>query len=209
MEGIGIYIISSGRPNNVQKMQTQHLPDLDVTWVVSKSQIDAYKSEGANKVLTYGKCAPGKDLSRSRNFALQHTFDQNLVCVQLSDDLNKMSWWVRDAPDSLERRPLSIATAIQFILKQMKLANFFLGGGIVVGLIIQFLTPDGRVRSVSDVIEGAALNDGRVEKKAGIASALCSWITLSTGGSTGREGPVVHIAAMISSWFSGITTAEG
>lgn len=130
MEGIGIYIISSGRPNNVQKMQTQHLPDLDVTWVVSKSQIDAYKSEGANKVLTYGKCAPGKDLSRSRNFALQHTFDQNLVCVQLSDDLNKMSWWVRDAPDSLERRPLSIATAIQFILKQMKLANFFLGGGM-------------------------------------------------------------------------------
>ncbi|EAU44909.1 chloride channel protein [Salipiger bermudensis] len=84
-----------------------------------------------------------------------------------------------------------------------------LGGGIVVGLIIQFLTPDGRVRSVSDVIEGAALNDGRVEKKAGIASALCSWITLSTGGSTGREGPVVHIAAMISSWVSNLLRVDG
>lgn len=130
MEGIGIYIISSGRPNNVQEMQTQHLSDLDVTWVVPKSQVDAYKSEGASKVLTYGTCAPGKDLCRSRNFALQDAFDQDLVCVQLSDDLNKMSWWVRDAPDPLERRPLSIATAIQFILKQMKLANFFLGGGM-------------------------------------------------------------------------------
>nr|WP_252737647.1 chloride channel protein [Citreicella sp. C3M06] len=82
-------------------------------------------------------------------------------------------------------------------------------GGIVVGIIVQYFTPDGRVRSVSDVIEGAALNDGRVEKKAGIASALCSWITLSTGGSTGREGPVVHIAAMIASWTSNRLRVDG
>ena len=83
-----------------------------------------------------------------------------------------------------------------------------LGGGTV-GLILHYFTPDGRVRSVSDVIEGAALNDGRVEKKAGIASMLCSWITLSTGGSTGREGPVVHIAAMMSSWVSNLIRADG
>lgn len=82
-------------------------------------------------------------------------------------------------------------------------------GGMVVGLIVQFFTPDGRVRSVADVIEGAALTDGRVEKKAGIASALCSWITLSTGGSTGREGPVVHIAAMIASWTSNRLRVDG
>ncbi|WP_300582454.1 chloride channel protein [Marivita sp.] len=82
-------------------------------------------------------------------------------------------------------------------------------GGLVVGVIVHYFTPDGRVRSVADVIEGAALNDGRVEKKAGIASAICSWITLSTGGSTGREGPVVHIAAMISSWVSNTIRADG
>ncbi|WGW05874.1 chloride channel protein [Tropicibacter oceani] len=82
-------------------------------------------------------------------------------------------------------------------------------GGIAVGLIVHFFTPDGRVRSVADVIEGAALNDGRVEKKAGIASALCSWITLSTGGSTGREGPVVHIASMISSWVANLLRVDG
>src|SRR6056297_2988854 len=82
-------------------------------------------------------------------------------------------------------------------------------GGMVVGLLVHFFTPEGRVRSVADVIEGAALNDGRVEKKAGFASAICSWITLSTGGSTGREGPVVHIAAMISSWVSNTIRADG
>ncbi|MBV7397036.1 chloride channel protein [Mameliella sediminis] len=82
-------------------------------------------------------------------------------------------------------------------------------GGIVVGIVLHLATPDGRVRSVADVIEGAALNDGRVEKKAGIASALCSWITLSTGGSTGREGPVVHIAAMCSSWVANTLKVDG
>lgn len=82
-------------------------------------------------------------------------------------------------------------------------------GGIVVGIILHWFTPDGRVRSVADVIEGAAINDGRVEKKAGIASAMCSWITLSTGGSTGREGPVVHIAAMASSWVANTLRVDG
>ncbi|MGP6086601.1 chloride channel protein [Antarctobacter jejuensis] len=82
-------------------------------------------------------------------------------------------------------------------------------GGIVVGIILHISTPDGRVRAVADVIEGAALNDGRVESKAGIASVLCSWITLSTGGSTGREGPVVHIAALISSWVANALKVDG
>ena len=82
-------------------------------------------------------------------------------------------------------------------------------GGIAVGVILHIATPDGRVRSVADVIEGAALNDGRVEKKAGLASVLCSWITLSTGGSTGREGPVVHIAALASSWVANLLRVDG
>ncbi len=75
-------------------------------------------------------------------------------------------------------------------------------GGLVVGLILHHFTPDGRVRSVADVIEGAALRGGRVETRAGRASALASLITLSTGGSTGREGPVVHLAGLISTWVS-------
>jgi chloride channel protein, CIC family len=75
-------------------------------------------------------------------------------------------------------------------------------GGLTVGVILNWFTPDGRVRSVADVIEAAALHKGQVEHRAGLASALASLITLSTGGSTGREGPVVHLAAVISSWIS-------
>jgi len=84
-----------------------------------------------------------------------------------------------------------------------------IGGGLVVGLILHFFTPDGRVRSVADVIEGAALDNGRVEQRAGLASAVASLITLGSGGSSGREGPVVHLAAVISSRVSDWIKADG
>ena len=82
-------------------------------------------------------------------------------------------------------------------------------GGLIVGLILHHFTDDARVRSVSDVIEGAALNEGRVEQREGVASALASMITLGTGGSSGREGPVVHMAGVISSWVSDRINADG
>ena len=82
-------------------------------------------------------------------------------------------------------------------------------GGLVVGLILHWFTPDGRARSVADVIEGAALQSGRVEKRAGLASMAASLVTLGMGGSSGREGPVVHMAGVISSWISNRINADG
>ncbi len=82
-------------------------------------------------------------------------------------------------------------------------------GGLIVGLLFHRFTPDARVRSVADVIEGAALHEGRVEVRQGAVSAIASMITLSTGGSTGREGPVVHMAAVISTLISRTIRADG
>ena len=82
-------------------------------------------------------------------------------------------------------------------------------GGLVVGIILDRFTDDGRVRSVADVIEGAALNEGRVEVRRGVVSALASFVTLSSGGSSGREGPVVHLAAVVSTMVCRIIRADG
>ena len=81
--------------------------------------------------------------------------------------------------------------------------------GLVVGLILHRFTPDGRARSVADVIEGAALRKGRVEGRAGLASVAASVITLGAGGSSGREGPVVHMAGVIATWVSDRIRADG
>ena len=75
-------------------------------------------------------------------------------------------------------------------------------GGLAVGLLLHRFTDDGRVRSVAEVIEAAALSDGRVQRRRGLVSALASMITLSTGGSSGREGPVVHLAGVLSSYVA-------
>ena len=73
-------------------------------------------------------------------------------------------------------------------------------GGLVVGLILWKFSPNARAASVADVIQAAAFRDARVDRRTGLASAAASLITLSTGGSTGREGPVVHLAAVIAGW---------
>ncbi|MEM9756654.1 MAG: chloride channel protein, partial [Pseudomonadota bacterium] len=82
-------------------------------------------------------------------------------------------------------------------------------GGLIVGLLLHRFTPDGRAQGVAEVIEGAALNEGRIEGRAGWASALAAMITLGTGGSSGREGPVVHLAALVSSKVSDWMKADG
>ncbi len=82
-------------------------------------------------------------------------------------------------------------------------------GGLTVGVILHRFTPDGRARTVADVIEGAAMKDGRIETRAGLASALAALITLSSGGSSGREGPVVHLAGILSTWVCKRIDADG
>ncbi|MEM7212879.1 MAG: chloride channel protein [Pseudomonadota bacterium] len=75
-------------------------------------------------------------------------------------------------------------------------------GGLIVGQILVHLSPTKRARGIDDVIQSAAMNNGRISKSQGGASALTALVTLSTGGSTGREGPAVHIGAVIASWVS-------
>lgn len=82
-------------------------------------------------------------------------------------------------------------------------------GGLVVGLLLDRFSEDARVQGPADVIEGAAIHEGRVSIREGLVSAASSLITLSSGGSTGREGPVVHIAAVISTWVSNKIQANG
>ncbi|WP_245243095.1 chloride channel protein [Pararhodobacter sp. SW119] len=104
-----------------------------------------------------------------------------------------------------DRAILDVARALPWYL----LVAIPATGGLVVGLILHRFTPDGRARAVADVIEGAALTRGRIEMRAGLASAAASLITLGSGGSAGREGPVVHLAGLISTAIARRIDASG
>jgi len=74
-------------------------------------------------------------------------------------------------------------------------------GGLAVGLFLQYLMPGRRVHVVADVLEARALRGCRIPLRIGLGSALVSAVSLGSGASAGREGPVVHLGATIASWL--------
>ena len=76
------------------------------------------------------------------------------------------------------------------------------GGGLVVGLMVRFLMPGGRPEGVADVVAASALRGGRMPLMNGLWAATISAVSLGTGASTGREGPVVHLGATMSSFVA-------
>lgn len=75
--------------------------------------------------------------------------------------------------------------------------------GLAVGWVLDRHMPGKRAHSVADVIEARNLSDSRIDPKVGILSALLSAFSLGCGASAGREGPVVHLGATLTSWIEG------
>lgn len=70
-------------------------------------------------------------------------------------------------------------------------------GGLLIGLFLHFVMPSRRAFGVADVIEARAIKDCQIPVKSGLASAIVSAASLGVGASAGREGPVVHLGAML------------
>lgn len=74
-------------------------------------------------------------------------------------------------------------------------------GGLIVGQLLRFI-PGNQTKGVANVIEAAALDNGQTNTKEGLLSALTTVISLGSGASMGREGPVVHLGATLASFLT-------
>jgi len=74
-------------------------------------------------------------------------------------------------------------------------------GGLIVGQLLRFI-PGHQTKGVANVIEAAALDNGQIGLKEGIASATATVISLGSGASMGREGPVVHLGATLAAFVT-------
>ncbi|MDX2288033.1 MAG: chloride channel protein [Hyphomicrobiaceae bacterium] len=70
-------------------------------------------------------------------------------------------------------------------------------GGLIVGLVLARMVPGHRAHGVADVIEARALHNSRIDPRTGFVSAVLSILSIGSGASVGREGPVVHLGATI------------
>ncbi|MBU0490381.1 MAG: chloride channel protein [Chloroflexi bacterium] len=68
-------------------------------------------------------------------------------------------------------------------------------GGAIVGPLIYFFAREAKGHGVPEVMEAVALRGGRIRPVVVVVKALASSICIGTGGSVGREGPIVQIGA--------------
>src|SRR5262249_26821444 len=72
-------------------------------------------------------------------------------------------------------------------------------GGLIAGAILQFGTRlHGRV-STSDYMEAVVLGDGKISTRRTVTESLSALFTIASGGSIGREGPLVQLSSVIAS----------
>ncbi len=78
-------------------------------------------------------------------------------------------------------------------------------GGLLVGPLIYYFAREAKGHGVPEVMEAVALKGGRIRPRVAAVKSLASSICIGSGGSVGREGPIVQIGASagsaIGQWF--------
>ena len=72
-------------------------------------------------------------------------------------------------------------------------------GGLIVGLITYRFAREARGHGVPEVMEAVALKGGRIRPRVVVAKMLASSVSIASGGSVGREGPIVQIGSALGS----------
>ena len=75
-------------------------------------------------------------------------------------------------------------------------------GGFVGGLVIRRFMKAGETHGISEMIEVVSLGRRTVRMRPAVARVLSSIAVISTGGSEGREGPIIQIGAAMASSLS-------
>jgi len=72
-------------------------------------------------------------------------------------------------------------------------------GGLIVGPTVYFFAREAKGHGVPEVMYAVALKQGIIRKRIVFIKALVSAICIGTGGSVGREGPIVQIGSAVGS----------
>jgi CIC family chloride channel protein len=72
-------------------------------------------------------------------------------------------------------------------------------GGLLVGPLIHFVAREAKGHGVPEVMESMVMRGGVIRPRVVVVKAVASAITIGSGGSVGREGPIVQIGSALGS----------
>lgn len=72
-------------------------------------------------------------------------------------------------------------------------------GGLLVGPLVWFMARDAGGHGVPEVVQALLMRGGRIRGRVAVVKGVASALTLSSGGSAGREGPMIQIGASLGS----------
>src|SRR5262249_8056140 len=76
-------------------------------------------------------------------------------------------------------------------------------GGLGAGWLVRRFAPEAGGPGTDAVIRAYHQPDGRVRGRVPAVKILATAVTIGTGGSGGREGPMVQVGAGLGSWLAG------
>lgn len=82
-------------------------------------------------------------------------------------------------------------------------------GGLIVGPIIYFFAREAKGHGVPEVMEAIILKGGAIRPRVVLAKIIASAISIGSGGSVGREGPIVQIGSAAGSSLGQILRVRG
>jgi CIC family chloride channel protein len=111
--------------------------------------------------------------------------------------LEYLAGYVVSKPAGEHLVPFTAATS----LRPWLLALLPAIGGLLSGLIVYTWAPEAEGHGTDAFIDAFHNKQGLVRTRVPFIKGIASVITLATGGSAGREGPIAQIGAGIGSWF--------
>jgi CIC family chloride channel protein len=77
-------------------------------------------------------------------------------------------------------------------------------GGLVSGVIVYFIAPEAEGHGTDAMIESFHLRGGKIRKRVPFIKIIASALTIGTGGSAGKEGPIAQIGSGFGSVFASL-----
>ena len=82
-------------------------------------------------------------------------------------------------------------------------------GGLLVGLMVRYLAREVKGHGVPEVMEAVILRGGVIRARLVAVKSIASAVCIGTGGSVGREGPIVQIGSALASAIGRLLGVKG